>query len=89
MTISVAQRVPAQWSRVEMLEVIRALEQELNLLSAGRLSVRGRAASVPTVGSYAVGDIVFNSAPTAGGTIGWVCTDDSPLTFKTWGAIAA
>jgi len=36
------------------------------------------------------GDIVFNTAPTAGGSVGWVCTTGgTPGTWKTFGAIAA
>ena len=34
--------------------------------------LRGTAA--PTTGTWAVGDTVGNSAPTAGGVVGWVCT---------------
>lgn len=46
--------------------------------------------SVPTVGTWAVGDIVYNSTPTAGGTVGWVCTAaGTPGTWKTFGTIAA
>ncbi len=46
------------------------------------------AAAAPVAGTFEVGDIVYNSAPTAGGFIGWVCTTaGSPGTFKTWGAI--
>lgn len=46
--------------------------------------------AAPTTGTYNVGDIVYNSAPTAGGTIGWVCvTAGTPGTWKTFGAIAA
>jgi len=44
----------------------------------------------PTTGTWAVGDIVYNTVPTAGGTIGWVCTTaGTPGTWKTFGAIAA
>jgi len=46
--------------------------------------------AAPTTGAWAVGDMVFNTAPTAGGTIGWVCTTaGSPGTWKTFGVIAA
>lgn len=46
--------------------------------------------SAPTVGTYAVGDVVYNSAPAAGGTMGWVCvTAGTPGTWKTFGAISA
>jgi hypothetical protein len=44
----------------------------------------------PTSGEWQQGDIMFNLAPTAGGTVGWVCTGTgSPGTWKTFGAIAA
>jgi hypothetical protein len=50
--------------------------------------IEGSAA--PTTGIWKVGDIVWNTAPTAGGTIGFVCTTaGTPGTWKTWGAIAA
>jgi hypothetical protein len=46
--------------------------------------------AAPVAGAWEAGDIVFNSAPTAGGKIGWVCvTGGSPGTWKTWGAIDA
>jgi hypothetical protein len=48
------------------------------------------AVAAPTTGTWAVGDITYNTAPTAGGTIGWVCTaSGTPGTWKTFGAIAA
>lgn len=47
-------------------------------------------AAVPSGGTWRVGDIVWNTAPTAGGTVGWVCvTAGTPGTWKTFGAIAA
>ena len=50
--------------------------------------IEGSAA--PTTGIWKVGDIVWNTTPTAGGTIGFVCTTaGTPGTWKTWGAIAA
>jgi len=46
--------------------------------------------AAPTTGFYKVGSIVYNTVPTAGGTIGFVCTaDGSPGTWKTFGAISA
>lgn len=46
--------------------------------------------AAPTTGAWVVGDIVLNTAPTAGGNIGWVCTTaGSPGTWKTFGAIAS
>lgn len=48
------------------------------------------ASAAPSTGYHAVGERVWNSAPTAGGTIGWVCTTaGTPGTWKTWGAITA
>jgi hypothetical protein len=48
------------------------------------------ATAAPTAGTWAVGQIVFNSAPTAGGNIGWVCvTAGSPGTWKAFGTIAS
>lgn len=48
------------------------------------------ASAAPVSGTWAVGDIVYNTAPAAAGTIGWVCTTaGAPGTWKTFGAIAA
>ena len=50
----------------------------------------GRGTAAPTSGDWEQGDVIYNSAPTAGGTIGWVCTTaGSPGTWKTFGTIAA
>lgn len=46
--------------------------------------------AAPSSGSYQVGDRVWNTAPTAGGTMGWVCTaGGTPGTWKTFGAVSA
>jgi hypothetical protein len=48
------------------------------------------ASAAPVSGTYNQGDIFYNVAPTAGGTIGWVCvTAGTPGTWKTFGAISA
>jgi len=58
--------------------------------TAGTAKVRLLGTAAPTTGTYEVGDILYNSAPTAGGTIGWVCTTaGTPGTWKTFGAISA
>lgn len=45
--------------------------------------------AAPTTGAWNVGDIAYNSSPTAGGYIGWVCTvAGTPGTWKTFGAIS-
>jgi len=46
-------------------------------------------AAAPTVGTWARAEIVFNSAPSASGTVGWVCvTAGTPGTWKAFGTIA-
>ena len=46
--------------------------------------------SAPSVGDWVVGDIAYNTIPTAGGNIGWVCTaSGTPGTWKTFGSIGA
>lgn len=46
--------------------------------------------SAPASGTWAVGDKVWNTTPTAAGYIGWVCvTAGTPGTWKEFGAIAA
>lgn len=48
------------------------------------------ASAAPTSGSWLRGDIIHNTAPSAGGFAGWICTAaGSPGTWKTWGAISA
>jgi len=49
-----------------------------------------RAAAAPVAQYWAVGDIVYDTAPAAAGTIGFVCTTaGTPGTWKTFGAITA
>ena len=51
---------------------------------------RGMGTAAPVSGTWVQGDIVYNSTPTAGGVIGWVCvTGGTPGTWKSFGAIAA
>jgi len=53
-------------------------------------TTQNRDTAAPTTGAWLRGDTVWNSAPVAGGTIGWVCTTaGTPGTWKTFGAIAA
>lgn len=60
-----------------------------NTIDAGGRSILW-AASTPPGGTWKVGDIVFNNTPSAGGTVGWVCTTaGTPGTWKTFGSIAA
>lgn len=44
--------------------------------------------AAPLAGDWIRGDIVYNSAPAAGGFLGWCCvTSGTPGTWKTWGVI--
>jgi hypothetical protein len=46
--------------------------------------------SAPTLGTWSRGDICWNTEPSAGGYVGWVCvTGGSPGTWKGFGAIAS
>lgn len=48
------------------------------------------AAAAPAAGTWATGDIVWNTAPSAGGVLGWACTaGGSPGTWVTIRAVAA
>jgi hypothetical protein len=47
------------------------------------------AAAAPTTGTWVVGDIVYNSSPSAGGSVGWVCVDATGSgTWKEFGPIS-
>lgn len=47
-------------------------------------------AAAPVAGYHQNGERVWNAAPSAGGTMGWVCTTaGTPGTWKTFGAITA
>jgi hypothetical protein len=59
----------------------------------GALQVMGKrhtaASAMPTEGTWAVGDIVFNSVPSTGQPIGWMCTNATGSgTWKSMGALA-
>jgi hypothetical protein len=71
--------------------VLRLLGDAVAQVDLGtRRLIYGAAAPILGAGTWAIGDIVLNTAPTAGGTIGWVCTAaGDPGTWKTWGAITA
>lgn len=48
-----------------------------------------RSAAIPTSGTWAYGDIVFNSAPAGGSAIGWVCVEaGTPGKWRSFGTVA-
>jgi hypothetical protein len=55
-----------------------------------RRKVRYEFTAPPTNGMWALGDMAYNKAPSAGGFIGWVCVEaGTPGTWKGFGPIAA
>jgi hypothetical protein len=78
--VSVGQKTPINPSKFESIDI------------GGKTWIVASAA--PTTGTWPVGAIAWNSAPTAGGGgspfIGWVCvTAGTPGTWKTFGAVTA
>lgn len=69
--------------------------EQLSVTEFTQVSLNGRAecrsfagTAAPTAGDWRVGDFIRNTAPTAGGTFGWVCvTAGRPGTWKTVGTI--
>jgi len=52
--------------------------------------VRANASAAPATGAWQQGDTLYDTTPSAGGTMGWVCTAaGTPGTWKTFGAIEA
>lgn len=60
---------------------------EDTILSANQRSVT-TAAAIPTIGTWALGDIVYSNAPASGGNIGWTCTaSGTPGTWVAFGPV--
>ncbi len=62
---------------VPLLAAARALETVKDTSNGGGHSIEPRidyAASMPSQGTWRTGDIVYNSKPTSGAKLGWVCT---------------
>lgn len=87
--LNLSVRTTDQYDKQSEFDMRKAVEQQVNGLSEGRLSAKYNAmSSAPTTGNYAVGDFVPNSAPSELGTAGnkyviegWVCSSAAPLTF--------
>lgn len=89
-------KVPAAYEKDRLTEIVRAISQQVNQLSEGRITARYQAqASVPTgsVDAYTPGDIVWDSNATVRGSVaaglaaayvrvGWInVAPGSPGTF--------
>jgi hypothetical protein len=88
-------KVPVDYDRSRLAEIIRAICSQVNTLSEGRITARYQAqVSVPASVAAQVGDIVWDSNATVRGSVspgvassyvraGWICTVESP-TNATW-----
>lgn len=64
--------------------------QDYLMGAPGSAQYRGIGTAAPTTGTWARGDRVENSLPSAGGWSGWICTTaGTPGTWKGYGAIEA
>lgn len=77
-------------SCVSKLILDESCNLEGNSLAINSGDTCNRRTSAPTVGTWVVGDKVYNTSPTAGGYLGWVCvTAGTPGIFKGFGLIEA
>lgn len=79
-------KVPADYSKATVTEIVRVLCNQVNLLSEGKITARYQAqASVPVSVGANVGDFVWDNNTTVRGSVapgiaasyvrvGWVCT---------------
>jgi Pectate lyase superfamily protein len=68
----------------ELMEYSQSLQFRIN--KASSVSYRS---GVPTSGTWSKGDLIYNTNPTAGGYVGWICTvSGTPGTWKGFGLIA-
>lgn len=82
--------VRRDYDQASVQEMARKVELQVNQLAEGAIAARhGAMTAAPTSGTWVRGDIVWNSTPSSGGFIGFVCTaSGTPGTWKTWGAIS-
>lgn len=82
----------AEWLNVRMANAAAPVNFPATALPSGGTGLTNEYFNnaIPTAGTYRLGDRVWNNAPAASGTIGWVCTAaGTPGTWKTFGAIGA
>lgn len=60
------------------------LQLEKNII--GNVLLPALASSVPSFGAYNVGELLYNTAPTAGGYVGWVCITAGTANNNVWTA---
>lgn len=67
------------------LNPITKIDYDTN--DAGKLIAYSKA--IPTLGTWKKGDIIYNTNPTSGSYLGWICTaDGTPGTWKGFGEIS-
>jgi hypothetical protein len=87
--LNVAGNITEKYSRKTLFDALTAIQNQLNNLSGGLLKAKTNAtATMPTTGTYAVGDFVPNSNISELGTAGnkyiltgWIVIT-SPNTFR-------
>lgn len=88
--LAIKDRVPRKYDPQVFSDVVRQLEEQINLLSEGRArAYHGALTAAPTLGSWARGDEIKNSEPSVLGPAGsryvitgWICTTSgSPGTW--------
>lgn len=73
---------------------VTSVESDVSLSTAGAVKFQNKkfevGISMPVSGAYTVGDIIWNSAPSANQPIGWVCViTGNPGQWKSFGQISA
>lgn len=70
---------------VKMIKIVEGVVSSIDKLP---IIKEWYGSAIPTLGTWQVGDKVYNTSPVAGGSIGWVCTvAGSPGTWKSFGTI--
>jgi hypothetical protein len=73
---------------------VKNFAADVDITTAGPVRIQGKkyevGEGIPTSGSYAIGDIVWNNIPRATGYVGWICIRDGvPGEWKPFGQIAS
>jgi hypothetical protein len=80
--VSASGKVPPEYEKLKIFEIIREVESQLNRLSEGRIdALHESRTAVPTTGTWARGDRIVNKEPSELGSAGsmytidgWTCT---------------
>jgi hypothetical protein len=72
---------------------VTSVESDVSLSTSGAVKFQNKkfevGSGIPVAGAYTVGDIIWNSAPSAGAAIGWVCVaTGNPGQWKSFGTIS-